>query len=161
MRIPSRPLRVAATALAATVITLAPPAAPARAQLFGMSEQQEIQIGRQVEAQVAKTYGFVNDPEKTHYVRTIGLRLARVSERPSLPWTYHIVRDSSVNAFAAPGGLVFVTRGLLPLVKSEDELAFVLAHDTTHIPHRHAVDRAARERGAQMRAARPDQSRPR
>jgi len=67
MRIPSRPLRVAATALAATVITLAPPAAPARAQLFGMSEQQEIQIGRQVEAQVAKTYGFVNDPEKTHY----------------------------------------------------------------------------------------------
>jgi len=152
MRIPSRPLRVAATALAATVITLAPPAAPARAQLFGMSEQQEIQIGRQVEAQVAKTYGFVNDPEKTHYVRTIGLRLARVSERPSLPWTYHIVRDSSVNAFAAPGGLVFVTRGLLPFVKSEDELAFVLAHETTHIAHRHAVDLAQREMEVQIGA---------
>ncbi len=152
MRNPSRPLRVAATALAATLMAFGFPMPAAHAQLFGMSEQQEIQIGRQVESQVAKTYGFINDPAKTQYVRTIGLRLARVSERPTLPWTYHIVRDSSVNAFAAPGGFVFVTRGLLPFVKSEDELAFVLAHETTHIAHRHAVDLAQREMELQLGA---------
>jgi predicted Zn-dependent protease len=152
MRNPSRPLRVAATALAATLMAIGLPTAPAHAQLFGMSEQQEIQIGRQVESQVAKTYGFVNDPAKTQYVRTIGLRLARVSERPTLPWTYHIVQDSSVNAFAAPGGFVFVTKGLLPFVKSEDELAFVLGHETTHIAHRHAVDLAQKEMELQLGA---------
>jgi len=153
MRTMSRPLRIAATALAATLMAFGLPTPAAHAQLFGMSEQQEIQIGREVESQVAKTNGFVNDPEKTKYVRTIGLRLARVSERPTLPWTYHIVQDSSVNAFAAPGGFVFVTKGLLPFVKSEDELAFVLGHETTHIAHRHAVDLAQREMQLQLGAA--------
>ena len=150
MRHRSRRVRIFAAALAAIMALVALPPAPARAQLFGVSEQQEIQIGRQVESQIAKTYGFVNDPERTHYVRTIGLKLARVSERPTLPWTYHIVQDSSVNAFAAPGGFVFVTKGLLPFVKSEDELAFVLGHETTHIAHRHAVQLAQQQMWTQF-----------
>src|SRR5207302_9972482 len=108
--------------------------------------------GREVEAQVARTYGFVNDPAKTRYVATIALKLAHVSERPHLPWTYHIVQDASVNAFAAPGGFIFVTRGLLPFVKSEDELAFVLGHETTHVARRHAVDLAQREMRLQLGA---------
>jgi predicted Zn-dependent protease len=124
----------------------------ATAQLFGITEADEIKIGRQVEAEVAKTYGFVNDPEMTRYVRDLGLKLARVSERPNLPWTYHIVRDSSVNAFAAPGGFIFVTKGLLPFVKSKDELAFVIGHETTHIAHRHAVDLAQKQMELQFGA---------
>lgn len=82
----------------------------------------------------------MDDPAPTHHVTEIGLRLAQVSERPHLPWTYHVVRDPNVNAFAVLGGYIFVTRPLLRFVKSEDELAFVLGHETTHIAHRHAVD---------------------
>lgn len=131
---------VTAVVIGALVIPLAPLAPPAHAQFISLSERQEIQLGRQVEAQLAKKPGFVDDPALTHHVTEIGLRLAQVSERPHLPWTYHVVRDPSVNAFAVLGGYIFVTRPLLRFVKSEDELAFVLGHETTHIAHRHAVD---------------------
>jgi predicted Zn-dependent protease len=144
MRTRSRWVARVATAIVVVVIPVAQPAPPAQAQLFGISEQEEIRIGRQVEAQVARKPGFVNDPALTEYVRGIGLRLARVSERPNLPWTYHITRDPSVNAFAAPGGYIFVNQGLLQWRLSEDALAFVLGHETTHIAHRHAVDLAQR-----------------
>ncbi len=137
----------------ALLVPLAPAAPVADAQLFGISEQEEIQIGRQVEAQVAKTQGFVNDPTLLRSVTALGLKLAHVSERPNLPWTYHIVRDSVVNAFAAPGGFIFITRGLLSSVKSNDELAFVLGHETTHVAHRHAVELAQREMELQLGAA--------
>jgi len=145
--------RLIAAATAAILVPLAPSSSVAHAQLLGISEDEEIQIGRQVEAEVAKTYGFVNDSAETRRVATMGLKLARVSERPNLPWTYHIVRDSSVNAFAAPGGFIFVTKGLLSFAKSDDELAFVLGHETTHIAHRHAVDLAQREMELQLGAA--------
>jgi beta-barrel assembly-enhancing protease len=145
MRTRSRWVTLAAAVIAVALVPLAEPAPPAQAQLFGISEQQEIQIGRQVEAEVAKKPGFVDDPALTKHVTGIGLRLARVSERPNLPWTYHILRDPTVNAFAAPGGFIFVNRGLLNWRQSEDELAFVLGHETTHIAHRHAVDLAQRD----------------
>ncbi len=137
--------------LALGVVPLAP-AGRADAQLFGISEQQEIQIGRQVESQTAKQYGFVNDPEALRRVTTMGLKLAHVSERPNLPWTYHIVRSSVVNSFAAPGGFIFVTQGLLRFVRSDDELAFVLGHETTHVAHRHAVQLAQRDMQLQFGA---------
>ena len=154
MRIRVRWLAFVAAVIAATLIPLVPPmpVPSARAQLFGISEDQEIKLGRQVEAEVEKKYGFVHDPALTQYVANIGLRLAKVSERPNLPWTYHIVRDPSVNAFAVLGGFVFVTRGLLRFVKSEDELGFVLGHETTHIAHRHAVDLAQRDMELQFGA---------
>lgn len=141
-----------AIALAVTMVPWVPPTPSAYAQLLHISEQEEIRIGRQVEAEFAKTYGFVNDPEKTRYVASVGQRLARVSERPNLPWTYHIVDDKSVNAIAAPGGYVFVTKGLLSFVKSEDELGFVVGHETTHIAHRHAVELAERQMELQLGA---------
>lgn len=152
MRSWSRSSMLAATAIAVALLSLAQPAPPAQAQLFGISEQEEIRIGRQVEAEVAKKPGFVNDPALSEYVRGIGLRLAHVSERPNLPWTYHIVHDPSVNAFAAPGGFIFVYQGLLQFRQSEEELAFVLAHETTHIAHRHAVDLAQRDMELQFGA---------
>lgn len=138
--------------LAVTMIPFVPPVPSAQAQLFGMTEEQEIKLGRQVEAEVARKRGFVDDPALTQYVASIGLRLARVSERPNLPWTYHIVRQNDVNAFAVLGGFVFVDRGLLNFVKSEDELAFVLGHETTHVAHRHAVELAQRDMELQFGA---------
>jgi len=147
MRIRTRVLTLVSVAVVCVLVTPPSPlrAPSVRAQFFGITEEQEIKIGRQVEAEVARTPGFVNDPDLTSYVTGIGLRLARVSERPNLPWTYHVVRDKSVNAFAVPGGFVFVDQGLLTFVKSEDELAFVLGHETTHVAHRHAVELAQRD----------------
>lgn len=126
--------------------------APVHAQLFGISEQQEISIGHEVERQLARNPGFVDDQEQLQHVKDIGLKLAHVSERPNLPWTYHILNDKSVNALAAPGGFVFVTRGLLGFVQSADELGFVLGHETTHIAHRHAVDLAQKNMELQFGA---------
>ena len=152
MRIRVRLVALVSAVIAVTLIPLVPPMPSAHAQLFGLSEEQEIKLGRQVEAEVQKKYGFVEDPALTQHVASIGLRLARVSERPNLPWTYHIVRDGSVNAFAVLGGFVFVTRGLLRFVKSDDELGFVIGHETTHIAHRHAVDLAQRDMELQFGA---------
>lgn len=154
MRIRARWLVFVSAVIAVTLIPLVPPmpVPSARAQLFGISEDQEIKLGRQVEAEVARKPGFVNDPGLTNYVAGIGRRLARVSERPNLPWTYHIVRDKSVNAFAVLGGFVFVDQGLLTFVKSEDELAFILGHETTHVAHRHAVELAQRDMEVQFGA---------
>ncbi len=124
----------------------------AQAALFSVSEQQEIQIGREVERQLAQKPGFVDDPGLTANLTDIGHRLAAVSERPKLPWTYHILRDSGVNAIAAPGGYIFATRGLFGFVKSQDELGFVIGHETTHVAHRHAVDLAQRDMEVQFGA---------
>jgi predicted Zn-dependent protease len=155
MRFRFRWLMLLSVVTAVTLIPMVPPLPlPAvHAQLFGMSEEQEIQLGRQVEAEVARKPGFVDDPALTRYVAEIGLRLAHVSERPTLPWTYHIVLDKSVNAFAVPGGFVFVDQGLLPFMKSEDELAFILGHETTHVAHRHAVELAQKDMELQLGAA--------
>ena len=144
--IPSRCLAI----ITALLIPFILPVVPAQAQLFGMSEKHEIQLGRRVEAQIEKRYGFDSDPQSNERVAGLGIRLAAVSERPNLPWTYHIVRDASVNAFAVPGGFIFVTQGLMSFVNSDDELAFVLAHETTHIAHRHAVDLAERDMELQV-----------
>jgi len=141
-----------AVLLSAAVIALYVPAPPAQAQLFGISERQEIQIGHEVERQLARKPGFVNEPQALENVRNIGLRLAKVSERPNLPWTYHILNDSGVNAVAAPGGFIFVTRGLLTFVQSQNELAFVIGHETTHVAHRHAVDLAQKDMEIQFGA---------
>jgi predicted Zn-dependent protease len=113
-----------------------------------MTEQHEILLGQRVEAQFERYYD--TDPEANQRVAGIGLRLAAVSERPDLPWRYHIVQHPSVNAFAIPGGAILVTTGLLNVVNSDDELAFVLGHETTHIAHRHTVSLIERDAALQL-----------
>lgn len=149
--------RISILALAAAFVTagtfpVAGPTPAANAAVFSVSEQQEIQIGREVERQLAQKPGFVDDPGLTENLTEIGRRLAAVSERPKLPWTYHILRDSGVNAIAAPGGFIFATRGLFGFVKSQDELGFVIGHETTHVAHRHAVDLAEKDMELQFGA---------
>ena len=149
-----RQIVIAALMVAFVTAGAFPPAGPtpAHAGLFTISEQQEIQIGREVERQLAQKPGFVDDPGLTENLTDLGHRLAAVSERPNLPWTYHILRDSSVNAIAAPGGYIFATRGLFGFVKSQDELAFVIGHETTHVAHRHAADLAQKDMEVQFGA---------
>jgi predicted Zn-dependent protease len=114
------------------------PAAPAHAQIFGMSEKKEIEIGQQMHIQVLQTMGAYNDPELQAYVDSIGQKLAKVGDRPKLQYTFTVIDTEDVNAFALPGGFIYVSRGILPYLQNEAELAAVLGHEIGHVTARHA-----------------------
>jgi predicted Zn-dependent protease len=115
-----------------------------------ISEAQEVQMGRQAAQQVALTLGFVDDRELAAYVRRIGADLAASSERPQLPWEFHVVDDPAPNAFALPGGFIYVTRGMLNLLTSEAELASVLGHEIAHVTARHSVNQISTQQLTQL-----------
>ena len=110
-----------------------------KTQLMLISESQEIEMGKAMLAQTEQETGFVADAALQSYVSGIGMTMARASERPNLPWEYHVIDDAAINAFAAPGGFVFVTRGILTYLNSEAELAAVLGHETGHVTARHSA----------------------
>src|SRR5262245_48779820 len=85
--------------------------------------------------------GLVSEPALVSYVRAVGTKLAAVSELPEGPWTFEVVDQPEPNAFALPGGHVYVTRGLLALLNSEDELAGVMGHEIGHVTASHSTKR--------------------
>jgi predicted Zn-dependent protease len=103
------------------------------------SEEEERQIGTDVSEQIRARFGVVQDPAIHKYVTLVGTLLAQQSERPKLAWTFIVLDTDGVNAFAAPGGFVHITRGALGLVDSEAELAGVLAHEIGHIVRKHTI----------------------
>jgi predicted Zn-dependent protease len=115
-----------------------------------VSEGQEIRAGQRAARESARALGLVADQALQDYVQQVGMRLAAGSERSQLPWTFRVVDDPMPNAFALPGGFVFVTRGLLGVVSSEAELAGVLAHAIGHVTARHGVQALGRHRGAEL-----------
>lgn len=119
-------------------------------ELALVSESQEIEIGRQSAVAAESQLGLVDDPQLQDYVQRLGTRLAGASERPSLPWTFRVVDDPMPNAFAAPGGYIFVTRGLLALMGNEAEFVSVLGHEIGHVTARHAVSRMSQQQLAQI-----------
>ena len=121
-----------------------------RRQLAFMSEAQEISIGQEQDLEVKKEMGIYNDPALQEYVTNIGLRLAKLSERPMLPWHFMVVDQPAINAFALPGGYIYITRGILPFLDNEAELAGVLGHEIGHVTARHAVQQYTRAVGGQI-----------
>jgi predicted Zn-dependent protease len=115
-----------------------------------MSEAQEIAMGRESDAQVRAEMGLYDDPELAKYVSDIGLRLAKLSERPTLPWQFTVVDQPAINAFALPGGYIYITRGILPFLDSEAELAGVLGHEIGHVTARHSVRQYSRSVGGAL-----------
>jgi predicted Zn-dependent protease len=113
-----------------------------------ITPEQEYYIGRAVAATVLGSYKVYNNEATNHYVNTVGQTLAQASDRPETYGGYHfLVLDSSeVNAFAAPGGLILVTRGMLKCCKSEDALAAVLAHEIAHVQAQHGLRAIKRDR---------------
>lgn len=107
-------------------------------------DQDEIEQGREANRQIEAQYGFYEDEELRAYVDRIGQQLASISERPQLPWTFRVLDSPAVNAFALPGGFVYVTRGLLAHMNSEAELAGVLGHEIGHITGKHSQQRQRR-----------------
>jgi predicted Zn-dependent protease len=130
----SRALGLAA--FAAVALATAP---VADASLFGMSEKREVEIGQQMHVQILRTMGAYHNPELQAYVDQLGQRLAKVSDRPELQWTFTVVDTEDVNAFATPGGFIYISRGILPYLASEAELAAVLGHEIGHVTERHAA----------------------
>lgn len=112
-----------------------------------IDEPKEIEIGRQLAAVLLGAKPALKDPRTQRYVNELGRWLALHSSRPNLPWLFVVLDDRGVNAFAAPGGFVFVTKGLLDKTLSEAELAGVLAHEIVHVEkkhHLHALAKTAR-----------------
>jgi len=107
-----------------------------------MSPEKEIAVGTKEHPKMVKQFGGIY-PDKTvsKFVRDLGLSLAKSSEKPNLPWTFTVLNDSIVNAFALPGGYVYVTRGLLALASDKAELAGVLSHEIGHVTARHTAQR--------------------
>ena len=130
---------------AAAVLVLASLAACATNPVTGerefslMSEAQEIQLGREMDVQVRQEMGVYDDPELQRYVERIGMQLAKASERPNLPWHFAVVDEPAINAFALPGGYIYLTRGILPFLDNEAQLAGVLGHEIGHVTARHSA----------------------
>ncbi len=109
-------------------------------ELSFVSEAQEVQMGRQSDpAATAQFGGLYPDQELQDYVTELGMSLASASERPDLPWSFKLVDHELINAFALPGGFIYITRGILANMNSEAELVGVLGHEVGHVTARHAA----------------------
>jgi predicted Zn-dependent protease len=122
-------------------------------ELVLMSPEREAQIGAQTAAQVAEEVGLVESPALTAYLEEIGQRLARHSPRRDVVYRFAVVDMEEPNAFALPGGYVYVSRGLLAIANSEAELANVVGHEIGHVAARHSAQRETRAIGAGVLAA--------
>ena len=119
-------------------------------ELSFMSEAQEISVGRELDAQVRQEMGLYENEDLQQYVRDLGARLAARSERPNLPWSFAVVDSPAVNAFALPGGFIYITRGILPYLDNEAQLAGVLGHEIGHVTARHSAQQYTRGMGASL-----------
>jgi predicted Zn-dependent protease len=113
--------------------------ATGRRELMLVSEAQEIRLGREADPDIVGAFGLYPDSAWQQYVERLGRRLAALSERPGLPWTFRVLDDPVVNAFALPGGFNYVTRGILAYFNSEAELVAVMGHELGHVTARHGA----------------------
>ncbi|GAB1234425.1 M48 family metalloprotease [Ferrigenium sp. UT5] len=102
-----------------------------------VSEPQEIELGGGIASSLLGAAPLLDNPPLQRYVNRVGRWIALHSERPDLPWQFGVLDDADINAFAAPGGYVFITKGLLARMNNEAELAGVLAHEISHVLRKH------------------------
>ena len=108
--------------------------------LIPISDEEELILGRAVAARVIGRYGITQAPQQTYYLNLIGMALVQRSDRSDIAYHFAILDTDDVNAYACPGGFVFITRGALSMVRDESELAAVLAHEIAHVSERHIVN---------------------
>ncbi len=119
-------------------------------QFMVITEEDELKIGQEADLVIKEKFGVYHDPILTGYIDRIGQDIAMHSDRPHIPYYFTILDSSIENAFALPGGYVYITRGLLVRLNSEAELANVLAHEITHIAARHSVQQMSQMYGYQL-----------
>ncbi len=141
-------------AIAAAVLIAACAVNPVtgKRELILMSPEREAEIGRAAAKQVADEMGLVEDDALLSYVGEIGARIASVSPRTDVQYQFHVVDLPEPNAFALPGGYIYVSRGILTLANSEDELANVMSHEVAHVAARHSAQRSTRAQGVGLLA---------
>ncbi len=117
----------------------------------GVSTQQEVEMGQQYAAQINQQLPIVGDPELNRYINVLGDSIARLTSRSDLPeWHFYIVDSKEVNAFAVPGGFVYVNRGLIERAQRMDQLAGVLGHEIGHVVRRHSIKQMQQSQGANI-----------
>jgi predicted Zn-dependent protease len=139
-----------AAVLAAVTAACATNPVTGKKQMSLLSEAEELAIGQQQDAEIRREMGVYDDPGLQRYVSEIGQELARASHRPNLPWTFTIVDSPAINAFALPGGYIYLTRGILAYLDDESELAGVLGHEIGHVTARHAAQAYTRQAQANL-----------
>jgi len=118
-----------------------------------VSVDEEWEMGRQLEQDVARQVDVLNDATLTSYVNQIGQRIINQTELSNRPWRFHVVRDDAINAFNVPGGLVYVNTGLIAAADNTAELAGVIAHEVAHGAARHGTERMTQAYGLNVAAA--------
>jgi beta-barrel assembly-enhancing protease len=109
--------------------------------LLPIGYEEEESIGQAIALQVVARYGGVsNQPDLTRYINLVGRAVALTCDRPEIPYRFAVLNHDSINAFAAPAGYVFVTRGLLKQIRNEAELAAVLGHEIAHVSQKHILE---------------------
>ena len=134
----------AASAVIASSACAVNPATGKR-EIMLVSEGQELAMGKQYDQQLVAELGLYDDPALAGYVQQLGLRLAALSERPQLPWAFRLVDDPVVNAFAVPGGYIYITRGIMAHMGSEAQLVSVLGHEIGHVTARHTAQQITQQ----------------
>ncbi len=117
-----------------------------------MTDEEEQELGAAVSERIRGRYGVVQDAAVHRYLALVGTALAQGSTRPALPWTFVVLDTDGVNAFAAPGGYVHITRGALALIENEAELAGVLGHEIIHVTGKHTIRAIQKSKAVQMGA---------
>ena len=140
----------AALLLAGWLIACAVNPVTGKRQLMLLSESDEIALGQQTDAQVIASYGLYEDAGLTSYVNGIGQKMGKLSHRPNLAYSFKVPDTDVVNAFAVPGGYIYVTRGILAYLNDEAELAGVLGHELGHVAARHTVDNYTKQQLASI-----------
>jgi predicted Zn-dependent protease len=115
-----------------------------RPTLSLVGEEQEVALGQEYDAQIVAEYGLYDDEDLATLVDDIGQRLAASSHRPDLDYHFRVLDDGVVNAFALPGGYIYMPRGILAFFNSEDQLAGVMGHETAHVVARHGVEQMSK-----------------
>ncbi|HEX4934474.1 MAG TPA: M48 family metallopeptidase, partial [Gemmatimonadaceae bacterium] len=140
-----RAASLVAPLLAAGVTACAVNPATGRRELSLVSESQEIQMGLDGAKAAAAQMGVYPDSALQRYVASLGQQVAKAGERPALPWSFTVVDDPIVNAFALPGGPIFISRGILTHMNSEAQLVSVLGHEVGHVTAKHSVNQLSKQ----------------
>lgn len=117
-----------------------------------ISVEEEWQLGAQLSQDIAKQLRFNDDPAINSYVRSVGQRIVAQTPYANLPWEFHVVQDPEINAFAIPGGHVYINTGLIAAAKNASELAGVMAHEISHVVARHSTEQISRQYGLSVLA---------
>lgn len=118
--------------------------------LFLMTPEQELEFGKQVATEIEKDVTFVNDPEVNQYVKGLCQRVWAKSPRSDIPANFYVIEDPAINAFAIPGGNIYIQTGLINAADDEAELSAVIAHEIGHVVHRHGAQSVSRQTSAGM-----------